>query len=155
MITFAKIRPILKKALSFNLQPTEDSFPELPTVLIWFRFILAVAYGSYVGFNLLASGVVLIQALNLLAFVPTIYCKFFLGVPSDVFATQVVFSGLPNAMALVVLIWVYCFTSAHEREELQLTSLLISAVAPNVEGEVVGELEPEVVISPVAEAEEF
>ena len=34
MISFAKVTPVVKKALTMNLQPTEESFPELPTVLV-------------------------------------------------------------------------------------------------------------------------
>eukprot|EP00522_Entomoneis_paludosa_P017584 CAMPEP_0172459922 /NCGR_PEP_ID=MMETSP1065-20121228/34733_1 /TAXON_ID=265537 /ORGANISM="Amphiprora paludosa, Strain CCMP125" /LENGTH=165 /DNA_ID=CAMNT_0013214781 /DNA_START=128 /DNA_END=625 /DNA_ORIENTATION=+ len=139
MFSFEKIKPVVKKAFTFNLNPTEDSFPELPTILIWFRFVLAVGYGLYVGTKLVNNAVVLIQALNLIAFIPTVYCKFFLGVSAEVFPMETIFAGLPNAMALCILIWVYMFTAANEESEAQLTSLLLSAVAPNLDGSVGGE----------------
>ena len=83
------------------------------------------------GSNLQTSATMLIQALNLIAFVPTLYAKFYLNVSQDVFAMETVFSGLPNAMALTFLIWIYFFTAAHEKEEGQLAALLMSAVAPD------------------------
>ncbi|KAL7564252.1 hypothetical protein ACA910_012278 [Epithemia clementina (nom. ined.)] len=126
--SWSKIRPVLSKALTYNLKPTEESFPELPAVLIWFRFVLAVVYGLYVGTHLTRSGVFLLQAFNMITFVPTMYCKFYLGVGADVFAQPIIFAGLINAVALCLLIWIYLFTAAHETQHQQLAALLLSAV---------------------------
>ena len=86
-----------------------------------------MAYGTYVGSNLIRSAPYLLQALNVITFVPTMYCKFYLFVPTDVFAQQVIFAGLVHAMALCLLIWTYCYTLAHESSEEQLRLLLASA----------------------------
>lgn len=132
-MSIAKIRPVLKKALTFNLKPTEESFPELPTVLIWFRFFLGIAYGIFVGSQLRHSVVGLLQSLNILTFVPVMYCKLYLGVDSNVFSNQLIFCGLHNAVALSLLIWIYFFTAAHEAQENQLTALLLTtAIQPDV-----------------------
>eukprot|EP00527_Entomoneis_sp_CCMP2396_P009637 CAMPEP_0198136730 /NCGR_PEP_ID=MMETSP1443-20131203/353_1 /TAXON_ID=186043 /ORGANISM="Entomoneis sp., Strain CCMP2396" /LENGTH=156 /DNA_ID=CAMNT_0043798001 /DNA_START=109 /DNA_END=579 /DNA_ORIENTATION=- len=139
MISLAKITPVLKKAITFNIQPTEETFPELPDVLVWFRFVLAIMYGIYVGTNQMTTATMLIQALNLIAFVPTMYAKFYLNISSGVFDTETVLAGLPNAMALMFLIWIFMFTMAHEKEEGQLSALLLGAALGQSDGSGVGE----------------
>lgn len=89
MITVEKVKEVLKKAFAINSKPTEESFPELPDVLVWFRFILAVAYGTYLGLSGARSGVMPLQALNLICFVPLMYCRLYLGIDSETFASQV------------------------------------------------------------------
>ena len=69
-----KIKPALQKAVSIQSNPTEESFPELPDVLVWVRAILALLYGCYAGRQPLVGGAVVFQALNLLTFVPYLYC---------------------------------------------------------------------------------
>ena len=118
-------KSVLKKALALNSKPTEESFPELPEVLVWLRFLLAVAYGAFLGIKDVRSGTMPLQALNLIAFVPVMYCRFYLGAGAEVFPTQVIFSGLFNALALCVLIWLYYFTLHHEEEEAKLSSFLV------------------------------
>ena len=98
---------------------------------VWFRWTLALVYGIYVGNSGHKSGAILLQALNIITFVPTLYCKLYLGVESHVFSREVIFSGLVNALALCVLIWIYIFTAAHEPQEVQLSALLRSAVVPD------------------------
>ena len=52
---------------------------------------------------------------------------------NDSFGGKLLFAGLPNAMALVLLIWIYFFTLNHEDEEQKLKSLLVEIVT-NVGG---------------------
>ena len=67
----------------------------------------------------------LISALNLVAFIPTMYCKLALGVKGDAFAMPMIFSGLFPAMATFMLIWIYTYTSYYEVEEAKIAALLV------------------------------
>jgi hypothetical protein len=67
----------------------------------------------------------LISALNLIAFIPTMYCKLALGVKGDAFAMPMIFSGLFPAMATFFLIWIYTYTSYYEMEAAKIAALLV------------------------------
>ena len=123
---FEKVKSTIAKALAVNSKPTEQTFSELPNVLIWFRAALGLAYGMYMGLQGIRSGPALVQAVNLIVFVPFMYCRFFLGVEGDHFASQMYFSGTFNALALFVLIWIYLYTMEHEEDEIRLAALLVS-----------------------------
>jgi hypothetical protein len=139
-----KIKPALRKAVTIQLNPTEESFPELPDVLVWVRAILAVLYGCYVGYyQQMRGGAVVFQALNLLTFVPYFYCKFYLGASAGVFDMQIMFGGTPQGLCLFLLVWIYFFTAANSDDEAKLAALLLdpdyngtdAAAAPgNVDG---------------------
>jgi hypothetical protein len=73
----------------------------------------------------------LISALNLIAFIPTMYCKLLLGVKGEAFAMPLIFSGLAPAMATFVLIWIYSFTSYYEMEEAKIAALLVVQTVMN------------------------
>ena len=114
-----------------NSKPTEETFPELPDFLVAIRFVFAVAYGIFIGLKGTRSGVMVLQGLNVIAFVPVMYCRFFLFVEQGHFDTQIIFSGTFNALALFLLIWIYYFTAEHTEEEARLAALLISASIPD------------------------
>lgn len=129
---------VCRKALAFHSQPTEETFPELPEVLVWFRFVLAVTYGLYLGWSGVRSSIYILQALNLITFVPVLYCRLYLGMndftgasssSSSSFGSQIVFAGTVNALALTLLLWIYFFTAQHDDDERTLTSLLVTAVS--------------------------
>lgn len=122
-----KVKSVIVKALAVNSKPTEQSFPELPDVLIWFRGALGLAYGMYLGLKGIRSGSAPVQAVNLITFIPFLYCRLFLGVEGDHFASQMYFSGTFNALALFMLIWIYLYTTEHEEDEMRLASLLVSS----------------------------
>ncbi|EEC49425.1 predicted protein [Phaeodactylum tricornutum CCAP 1055/1] len=130
MLSIPKLKATLAKALAFNSKPTEETFPEFPKVLIWFRFLLGLSYGLYLGLNDYRSGTLPLQALNLITFLPVMYAKLYLGMDGDHFQTQTVFAGTFQAMSLCLLIWIYLFTAAHEADESKLASLLVATVAP-------------------------
>lgn len=115
---------MLTKTFAINSKPTEQSFPELPEVLTWFRFVLGLAYGIFLGVKGIRNGFMVVQALNLICFVPYVYAKLYLGIAEDVYPTQVIFAGTPNAIALCLLIWIYLFTLQHSSEEGQLAALV-------------------------------
>lgn len=139
-----RLATVLRKAVAFHSHPTEETFPELPDVLVWFRFSLAVAYGLYLGLSGVRSSVYVLQALNLITFVPVLYCRLYLGISdfagasstlsstssssssSSSFGSQIVFAGTMNALALTLLLWIYFFTAQHEDDERKLASLLVA-----------------------------
>ena len=55
------------------------------------------------------------------------YCRLYLGVEADAFGGKIIFSGLLNGGALVLLLWIYFFTASHETQERQLSELLAAA----------------------------
>eukprot|EP00977_Amphora_coffeiformis_P029196 scaffold39290_cov298-Amphora_coffeaeformis.AAC.2 len=72
---------------------------------------------------------------NLLAFVPVMYARLYLGVDADAFGMKLVFSGLLHAGALCLLIWIVLFTASHEAEELQLRDVLAAVAAMAADAE--------------------
>ena len=77
---FTYIASLLKKYASMNSKPTKETFPELPTMVIWTRFVLALFYGLWVG---LAGdhapgstpGTSLMLGINFVTFLPVFYCN--------------------------------------------------------------------------------
>ena len=116
---------LLSKFFAINSKPTMETFPELPDMIVWFRCILAVAYGLWLG---LASGRTgganVIFGLNFVSFVPVVYCSTFLGADSESYNNKLLFAGLFNAMALLLLIWIYLYTLEHEADEHILSAFL-------------------------------
>ena len=146
MFDTKKIEAILQKAAAFGSKPTEETFSELPKVLVWMRFVVGASYGYYLGANGVRSGVMPLQAMNVIVFIPMMYLRFYLGAPQDAFASQSFFSGTFNAFALCMLIWITMFTAQHEAEE----SLLVQAL-----GTVKSMAEGDIVVEEVMEEQEF
>lgn len=109
------------------MTPTHTHTTKRNTAQIWMRFVVAVAYGAYLGTRNATSPTTLLQAFNLLAFVPVMYARLYLGVDGDAYGMKIVFSGLLNSAALTVLIWITCFTASHETDEMRLRDLLVTA----------------------------
>lgn len=122
---------VLRQAASINSQPTEESFPELPDVLVWMRAALGLSYGYVLGTKGAKSGALVLQALNLITFVPVVYCRLFLGTSAGTFDMPVLFAGTIPAVALAVLVWIMGYTAAHTSDEQLLASLLLVANASN------------------------
>jgi len=124
-----RLASTLRKAAAFGSRPTEEDFPELPDVLVWMRCLLGLAYGVFLGYNGTRSGSVPLQALNLVTFVPVMYCRMYLAAPSETFPGKTIFSGTFNALALCMLVWIYCFTAEHEEEGQRIASVLLAAAS--------------------------
>jgi len=131
--TVSKLSTVLRKALAFNSQPSENSFPELPDVLVWVRFGLAAAYGYFAGTRGVRSGILPLQAFNLIVFVPVVYCRLYLMAPAGVFPGKTVFAGSFQALALFLLIWIYFYTLLHEDDEMKLAAMLVNSSAGSVD----------------------
>ena len=124
---FEKQRIVLGKFLSPGSKPTAESFPELPDCITWMRFFLAINYGIYMGLTEVTNergAVPLLMGLNFVAFAPMLYASVLLQADNESYAGKLLFVGLPNAMSLVVLIWIYYYTLIHEEEEASLTRML-------------------------------
>ena len=123
-----KFTVVLQKALAINSQPTEQTFPELPYVIIWMRFVIAVVYGTVLGIRNVRGSVMILNIVNLITFIPYMYCRFYLNVTSmESYSQQPLFYvGLLPAVALALLIWIYFFTLHHEMEIELLTKFILS-----------------------------
>mmetsp|Transcript_16742 Transcript_16742/g.40807 ORF Transcript_16742/g.40807 Transcript_16742/m.40807 type:complete len:149 (+) Transcript_16742:100-546(+) len=141
-------KTVLQKLLAVNSKPTKETFPELPDALIWLRAGLAVAYGCWLGMSTMASeGAGLLMGINLITFVPFIFCSTYLGANTDSYGSQILTSGTFNALALLLLIWIWFYTAEHENEENAIVAALKAAVPilteETVEPEVASEAEAE------------
>ena len=124
-----KQKRILGKFLSFNSKPTNETFRELPDALIWVRCVMALGYGYHLGAKQIQGAAFLLYGLNFISFVPMFYCLAFLQADGDSYGTKLFLSGLPNAMALVFLLWIYFYTVQHATEAEQL-QLLLATIKP-------------------------
>uniref|UniRef100_A0A7S0F4L3 Uncharacterized protein n=1 Tax=Craspedostauros australis TaxID=1486917 RepID=A0A7S0F4L3_9STRA len=122
---------LLSKFLSINSKPTAETFPELPDMIIWFRCFLAIFYGAYLGLMRTstshASGIIF--GLNVITFVPYVYCQTFLGVADESYGNKILFGGVFNALALMLLVWTYFYTTEHATEEAAFAQALLAAKA--------------------------
>lgn len=154
---FEKEKESLGKFLSFGSKPSAETFRELPDCLVWFRFILAMSYGFHMGFTTTDNqrgAAPLLMALNFVAFAPLLYCALVLQSNNDSYGGKLLFAGLPNAMALVLLIWIYFYTRDHFEEEQKLESLLaIVREKGVVEEEPVATLGQDSAVPPMEESE--
>ncbi|CAJ1917770.1 unnamed protein product [Cylindrotheca closterium] len=133
-------KTVLQKLMAVNSKPTAETFPELPDALVWLRAGLAVAYACWLGMSTMATeGAGLLMGINLITFVPFIFCSTYLGANTDSFGNQILTAGTFNALALLLLIWIWFFTANHESEENAIIAAL-KATAPIVAEEI---FEPE------------
>jgi hypothetical protein len=115
----------LKRMVAINSKPNAETFPELPNILIWVRFVLAIAYGTYLGvYNKSRTWAGLMMGLNFITFLPILYCSTFLGADNESYGAKVIFGGVLQSVSLMFLIWIYFYTKAHEADELKLGELL-------------------------------
>jgi hypothetical protein len=107
--------------MSPNSKPTPETFPELPDCIIWIRFFLALVYGLMIGLQPNSRGAVNIMfAVNLVSFVPFFYATTYLGATQEEYGTKLIYGGVPQGIALVLLIWLYFYTEFHVADEAAL-----------------------------------
>jgi hypothetical protein len=131
-----KIKALLSKFFDLGSKPNLETFPELPQVVIWVRAILGLIFGAYMGLVAKQGAAGLILGLNVITFIPTIYCKSMLLADIESYGMSVQFGGVTNALALSVLIWIYGYTWRHSDAEAKLGHLaaLIRSSAGGNEG---------------------
>lgn len=126
-------KKIIRKFLSPNSNPTAKTFPELVDCVVWFRCGLAVALGCYLGYSQNNRGATnLLFVLNVIAFVPILYCKTFLGADQDSYGNKLLFSGIFQGVALSMLVWFYFFTDFQKDDELELVKAFSRSSATNI-----------------------
>mmetsp|Transcript_126467 Transcript_126467/g.188716 ORF Transcript_126467/g.188716 Transcript_126467/m.188716 type:complete len:155 (+) Transcript_126467:103-567(+) len=145
----------LGKIFAVNSKPTATTFPELPDYIVWARFVLAVGYGIWLGTSSQSrGGAGVMFGLNFIVFVPMLYCTTFLGADSESYGTKLLFSGVFNGFALMLLIWIYFYSLDHVEDEKILSNALLSAVKGIVDSDV-AEVDVADLSEPVVEDSEF
>mmetsp|Transcript_27725 Transcript_27725/g.41957 ORF Transcript_27725/g.41957 Transcript_27725/m.41957 type:complete len:164 (-) Transcript_27725:285-776(-) len=117
---------LLSKFFSIGSKPSPETFPELPTCVLWLRFVLAIVFALYLTTSLRAGAVSILFGLNVVTFVPLLFCKILLLADMDAWENKLTFTGVPNAVGLLLLVWVYCFTRQHAEEEAKFITTIIA-----------------------------
>ena len=118
----------LKKFFSYNSKPTAETFPELPDAVVWFRFVLAILYGSYLGLAHIRGGANVIFATNVILFLPFLYCQLILAADTDSFPS-LTFVGVIHAVALMLLVWIYFYSMSFADDEAKLAAAVSTMMA--------------------------
>jgi hypothetical protein len=121
---------VLSKFVAINSKPTTETFPELPNLIFWFRFILAIFYGTYMGLGSVqrSSAASLMFGFNFIVFVPSMYCTTFLGAEQGSHDGKILYSGVLSGTALMLLIWTYIYTLQHDADAQALASILANSI---------------------------
>jgi hypothetical protein len=96
-------------------------------------------------------------AVNLITFVPVLYATTYLGANQEEYGTKLIFGGVAQGVALVLLIWVYFYTEYHDVDEAAMKHAF-SKLAENLTA---GHMDADPVVdsstvgSPVREESEF
>lgn len=130
---------LVSKCLAFNSKPTKETFPELPDVILWLRFILALAYGVWLGFNPMnrAGAANLMFGMNIITFFPVVYCSLFLGADQVSYDNKIFSTGVLSSLALMLLIWTYMYTLQHESDTHALMTILAKNMPSNDEDSII------------------
>ena len=80
------------------------------------------------------SALAIIMGMNIIMFLPVIWLNFFLNAKTDSYK-NLNFQGVPNALAMMMLIWIISFTAAHEEDEKLLAKALIEPIVKLATGE--------------------
>jgi hypothetical protein len=111
----------LKKLVSFGSKPNASTFPELVNVIVWMRCLLAIGYGIHLSRGTV-GGLGMLYGLNVVSFLPLLY-TILLGADLDSY-DNIIFAGVPNSLALMLLVWIYCYTLENADEEAALTNMI-------------------------------
>ena len=115
------VKEYLRKLVAFGSKPNATTFPELPDVAVWLRSFLAIAYAWHLRGKTGGAGFLL--GVNLITFLPFIYFSTFLGVDADSYE-NLTFAGVPNCLALFLLVWIYFYTLDNENDEAKMVGML-------------------------------
>lgn len=122
-------------------------------MVVLMRMGLGLAYGISLGLRDSNAGVGIMFGLNLVTIVPIVYLSQYLDADTDSYKS-INFAGIPNALALMILVWLYFFTLAHEDEENALRSAVTQVVESVVEADE-GSVEDAGEAQPVTDQTEF
>jgi hypothetical protein len=133
-----RMRGIVRKFIAIGSKPTPDSFPELVDCMIWLRFVIATAFGLYLGTSTITGGVNCLYGLNLITFIPIFYCQFLLVADMDAYKSSLYFTGVPNAFAWFLLLWIlgYTWHFADDESKLMASAAVIQpTLTPTIDSE--------------------
>jgi hypothetical protein len=117
-----RAQEILKKCTALASKPNAETFPELVDCIVWLRFGLAIAYGLYLGPKI--GAIKLLFGLNVVTFVPIMYCQLLLLADMDSYQS-LHFAGVPNALGMLLLVWVFACTLHYTEDEMKLAAALV------------------------------
>lgn len=110
--------------LSFHSKPDATTVPELPIITTWIRFIIGALYGISLGVRNETNGLTgVLFGLNVITFVPMVWFNSYLDANIESYKA-LNFVGVPNAFALMLLIWIAIFTMQHEEAESSLGKII-------------------------------
>ena len=78
-------------------------------------------------------------AFNTVCFVPLAYTITYLRVDQESYGASLLFTGVPQGMALIILIWIYMYTSTHEEDEMAFANALLGSAGGGTESTVTGD----------------
>jgi hypothetical protein len=126
----------------FQSKPDATTLPELPTITIWIRFVLATMFGISLGLRNETRGFFgIAYGLNIIAFAPMMWLTTWLN--ADIYSYKSLkFAGVPNGFALMLLIWITLFTMNHQEEEESLAMVVtnVAEMAPSMPETIIGEV---------------
>ena len=97
----------------------------------YIRGALAGLYGiwiQYGGREDLPARTHLMFAFNTVCFVPLAYTITYLRVDQESYGASLLFTGVPQGMALIMLIWIYMYTQSHEADEMAFANALLGSI---------------------------
>ncbi|KAL7530385.1 hypothetical protein ACHAWF_003360 [Thalassiosira exigua] len=124
----------MARKLYYHSKPSIETVPELPTIATWIRFVLGGLYGISLGYRNETRGMAgVLLGLNVITFMPMFWFNTYLDADVDSYKS-LNFVGVPNALALMILIWIVIFTMRHEDAELALGKVIADAVTTVIAG---------------------
>lgn len=99
------------------------------------RAVLALTYGVWIGIQSTTSlaavstragggAANLTFAFNIVCFIPLAYTITYLRVDQESYGAKLMFAGVPQGIAVVLLIWIWVYTSSHEADEMVFAAAL-------------------------------
>lgn len=81
----------------------------------------------------LVGGSNILLGLNLVTFVPVLYCQTYLGADQESFGNSLLFAGVIPSAAAIVLIWIYFYTESHSEDVAIFASALSKVMSSPVQ----------------------
>lgn len=126
-----------------NSKPNAKTFPALPDYAKLLRFFLGAAYGLSLGLRGETGLLGALFGLNVVTFLPMFWFNTYLDADVDSYKS-LNFVGVANALAGMMLVWIFLFTLSHGEEEAMLVAGLaleetVGVVGDGGVGDIVGE----------------
>lgn len=96
--------------------------------------MLGALYGISLGLRSQVGFPGILFGMNVVTFMPIVYINSYLGADTESYKQGLNFVGVPNAMALCILIWIVIFSDQHEEEENAFVAAAVRKVVDAVAG---------------------